>query len=33
MKALCKMLGHRWVFTHITLPRRTFCSRCGRGLR
>lgn len=33
MKALCKLLGHRWVFSHITLPRQMFCARCGKPSR
>lgn len=30
MKALCKVLGHRWIFTRIALPRQMFCGRCGK---
>lgn len=31
MSVTCRILGHRWVFIHITLPRRMFCARCGKG--
>lgn len=31
MKAICRILGHRWVFTHITIPRRYTCARCGKA--
>lgn len=33
MGALCKVLGHRWRFTHITLPRQVFYTRCGKPSR
>jgi hypothetical protein len=29
---ICRLFGHDPVFFHITLPRRTFCRRCGKEL-
>lgn len=29
-RAVCVALGHKWVFSHITLPRRMFCATCGK---
>lgn len=33
MALTCKLLGHRWVFRHLTIPRVMFCARCGRRSR
>jgi hypothetical protein len=26
---MCRIFGHYWVFSQITLPRQDYCARCG----
>lgn len=32
-RSICRILGHKWVFTHLAIPRQMHCATCGKLLR